>query len=124
MAVFIETVSIWHPEITKMPSATLTISEEARSEIDKSIVLSTFSMARLGLTYSRPLTTLALIRQKIMLVLSFFGLFYHIFSDLIFIIVTMSQSPRVEDVVPLFHTFGYGTLSKYLLTYLNFNKFY
>lgn len=97
--------------------------EKARSEIDQSIKLSTFSMARFGLTYTKPSTTSAFIKQKVMFLLSFFGIFYHIISDIIFIAVTIVKNPRVEFVVPLLHTFGYGALSTYTRK-VTINKLY
>lgn len=88
--------------------------EQAKREIDKSLVLSAFCMRRIGLSFNKPQSAAAYLRQKLMFTLSVCGICYHVFSEIVFIGLTLSNSPRVEDVVPLFHTFGYGALSKYL----------
>nr|QPX50372.1 odorant receptor [Helicoverpa armigera] len=85
--------------------------EQAKREIDESLVLSAFCMRRIGLSFQEPKTGSAYLRQKLMLIVSVCGICYHVFSEIVFIGLTLSNSPRVEDVVPLFHTFGYGALS-------------
>ncbi|XP_028025227.1 odorant receptor 4-like isoform X1 [Bombyx mandarina] len=85
--------------------------EQAKSEIDGSLVLSSFCMKRIGLSFESPKDFSSLLRQKIMFLLSFCGICYHVFSEIVYIGLTLTNSPRVEDVVPLFHTFGYGALS-------------
>lgn len=50
-----------------------------------------------------------------MVTLSFFTVFYHVFSDVVFFSQLMVNSPKVEDIVPTFHTFGFGLLCKNLL---------
>lgn len=84
----------------------------AKREIDESLMLSTFSMRRIGLSFDEALTAGAYFRQKLIFIASVCGIFAHVFSELVNIILTFYNSPRVEDVVPLLHTFGYGALSK------------
>lgn len=87
--------------------------EQAKREINESLVLSTFCMRRIGLSLVQdPKSRSAYLRQKLMLITSVCGICYHVFSEIVFIGLTLANSPRVEDVVPLFHTFGYGALSK------------
>lgn len=95
--------------LAKMSESTI---EQAKREIDDSLVLSAFCMRRIGLSFQDPMTGSAYLRQKLMLILSVCSICYHVFSEIVFIGLTLSNSPRVEDVVPLFHTFGYGALSK------------
>ncbi|CAG9575675.1 unnamed protein product [Danaus chrysippus] len=83
----------------------------AKREIDESLMLSTFSMRRIGLSFDETLTAGAYFRQKLIFIASVCGIFGHVFCELVNIILTFYNSPRVEDVVPLFHTFGYGSLS-------------
>ncbi|XP_026484409.1 odorant receptor 4-like [Vanessa tameamea] len=83
----------------------------AKIEIDESLMLSTFSMRRIGLFFDKPKTTAAYFRQKLMFVASVCSICCHVFSEFMNIVLTFASSPRVEDVVPLFHTFGYGALS-------------
>ncbi|XP_050359076.1 odorant receptor 4-like isoform X2 [Nymphalis io] len=68
-------------------------------------------MQRIGLSFDKPKTTSAYFRQKLMFVASVCSICCHVFSEFINIVLTFASSPRVEDVVPLFHTFGYGALS-------------
>nr|ALS03874.1 odorant receptor 3 [Ectropis obliqua] len=91
-----------------MSSTTL---EQAKNEIDMTLNLSIFCMRRIGLSFDAPKSTTAYLKQQLMLVLSVCGICYHVFSEIVYIGLTLSNSPRVEDVVPLFHTFGYGALS-------------
>nr|QEE82745.1 odorant receptor 27 [Conogethes pinicolalis] len=84
---------------------------EAKQEIAESLTLNTFCMNRIGLSFEEPKNTTAYLLQKCMFVLSVMGICYHVFSEIVYIGLTLSNSPRVEDVVPLFHTFGYGALS-------------
>ncbi|KAM3966690.1 odorant receptor 4 [Aphomia sociella] len=84
---------------------------EARKEIDKSLILNTFCMKCIGLSIEDANSMTSYFIQKLMLILSACGICYHVFSEIIFIGLTLANSPRVEDVVPLFHTFGYGALS-------------
>ncbi|XP_072935057.1 odorant receptor 4-like [Epargyreus clarus] len=88
-----------------------TARETAKREIDESLKLSIFCMKRIGLTFDKPKTTSSYLKQQIIFVLSALCICYHVFSELVHICLTVSNSPRVEDVVPLFHTFGYGALS-------------
>lgn len=90
-----------------------TVQEQAKAEILQSLNLSIFSMRQFGLSFDKPPNRRAFIRQKLILYLCFFGISYHIFSDIVNIGVTLATTPRVEFVVPLFHTFGYGALSKF-----------
>nr|QRF70981.1 odorant receptor [Semiothisa cinerearia] len=85
--------------------------EQAKSEIDKSLNLCTFCMRRIGLSFASPKGAAAYLKQQVMFALSVLGICYHVFSEIVYIGLTLSNSPRVEDVVPLFHTFGYGALS-------------
>ncbi|XP_022826861.1 odorant receptor 85c-like [Spodoptera litura] len=85
--------------------------EQAKREIDESLILSAFCMRRIGLSFQDPKSGVAYLRQKLMFIASVCGICYHVFSEIVFIGLTLSNSPRVEDVVPLFHTFGYGALS-------------
>ncbi|CAH0405882.1 unnamed protein product [Chilo suppressalis] len=87
------------------------MSEEAKREIAESLSLNTFCMERIGISFESPKSNIANVRQKLMFVLSVWGICYHVFSEIAYICLTLTKSPRVEDVVPLFHTFGYGALS-------------
>lgn len=87
--------------------------EEAKEEIHKSLILSSFCMSRVGLSFISPKTKSDFWKQKAMFVISMSSICYHVFGDIVYIALTLSDSPRVEDVVPLLHTFGYGALSKY-----------
>ncbi|XP_013195433.2 odorant receptor 4 isoform X1 [Amyelois transitella] len=84
---------------------------DPKREIDDSMVLSAFCMRRIGLSFESPKTMTSFLLQKLMFVASVCGICYHVFSEIVFIGLTLANSPRVEDVVPLFHTFGYGALS-------------
>nr|UVB79111.1 odorant receptor 12 [Heortia vitessoides] len=84
---------------------------EAKREIAESLVLNTFCMRRIGISFEDPKSGWAFFGQKLMFVLSVCSICYHVFSEIMYIGLTLSNSPRVEDVVPLFHTFGYGALS-------------
>ncbi|XP_045451674.1 odorant receptor 85c-like [Melitaea cinxia] len=83
----------------------------AKLEINKSLSLSIFSMRHIGLSFDKPKNASAYFRQKLIFVASVCGICCHVFSEFINIVLTFASSPRVEDVVPLFHTFGYGALS-------------
>ncbi|XP_049888049.1 odorant receptor 85c-like [Pectinophora gossypiella] len=85
--------------------------EQAEREIDKSLRLGKFCMRFIGLSFNPANNASEFMQQKVMLVLSVLGICYHVFSEIVYIGLTLSNSPRVEDVVPLFHTFGYGALS-------------
>lgn len=69
-------------------------------------------MRRMGLSFKRPESTSAYWLQKMLFIMTITFMCYHVFGDFVYIILIMSNSPRIEDVVPLFHTFGYGVLSK------------
>ncbi|CAG9783101.1 unnamed protein product [Diatraea saccharalis] len=84
---------------------------EAKREIAESLILNTFCMKRIGISFECPKSSLAKLRQKFVFVLSTWAICYHVFSEIAFIGLTLAKEPRVEDVVPLFHTFGYGALS-------------
>lgn len=86
--------------------------ERAKNEIAESLTLSTFCMQRIGFSFNRPNSFASYYSQKLMFILSVCGICYHVFSEIVFIGLTLWNSPRVEDVVPLLHTFGYGALSK------------
>lgn len=99
-----------------MSEATLA---EAKREIAESLTLNTFCMRRIGLSFEEPKNASSYLAQKFMLVLSVMSICYHVFSEIVYIGLTLSNSPRVEDVVPLFHTFGYGALSKLFWVIVN-----
>ncbi|XP_059049045.1 odorant receptor 85c-like [Achroia grisella] len=84
---------------------------KAKSEINKSLVLITFCMKSMGLSFEEPRNVMTFLFQKLVFILSVCTLCYHVFGDFVYIGITLSNSPRVEDVVPLFHTYGYGVLS-------------
>lgn len=94
---------------SKMDEST---KKAAKVEINKSLMLSIFSMRHIGLSFDKPKSASAYFRQKLIFVASVCGICCHVFSEFINIVLTFASSPRVEDVVPLFHTFGYGALSK------------
>nr|AQQ73536.1 olfactory receptor 69 [Heliconius melpomene rosina] len=83
----------------------------AKMEIDESLMLSTFSMRRIGLSFDKPRNATDYFLQKLIFSLSICGICCHVSTEFINIVLTFASSPRVEDVVPLFHTFGYGALS-------------
>ncbi|KAG6447599.1 odorant receptor 85c [Manduca sexta] len=85
--------------------------EQAKREIDESLKLSAFCMRRIGLSFEKHKNASAHLRQQLMFALSVCSICYHVFSEIMYIGLTLANSPRVEDVVPLFHTFGYGALS-------------
>ncbi|XP_073958621.1 odorant receptor 4-like [Choristoneura fumiferana] len=85
--------------------------EEARGEINATLSLCLFCMRWIGLSFDPPANARAYMRQKLMFIVSVCAIVYHVFSEIVYIGLTVSNSPRVEDVVPLFHTFGYGALS-------------
>lgn len=91
---------------------------EASREIAQSLTLNTFCMNRIGVSFEEPKNATSYILQKCMFALSVLTICYHVFSEIVYIGLTLSNSPRVEDVVPLFHTFGYGALSKFNLKFL------
>ncbi|KAI8429747.1 hypothetical protein MSG28_000298 [Choristoneura fumiferana] len=84
--------------------------EEARGEINATLSLCLFCMRWIGLSFDPPANARAYMRQKLMFIVSVCAIVYHVFSEIVYIGLTVSNSPRVEDVVPLFHTFGYGAL--------------
>lgn len=86
--------------------------EEARGEINETLSLCLFCMRWIGLSFEPPASARAYMRQKLMFIVSVCAIVYHVFSEIVYIGLTVSNSPRVEDVVPLFHTFGYGALSE------------
>lgn len=86
--------------------------EESAKEIDKSLMFAKFCMRRMGLSFKVPEKKSAYVLQKMIFIFTITSMCYHVFGDIIYICLTLSHSPRVEDVVPLFHTFGYGLLSK------------
>ncbi|XP_026764620.1 odorant receptor 85c-like [Galleria mellonella] len=83
---------------------------KAKAEIKESLFLTTFCMKCMGLSFEHPKTMTTYIIQKLMFILSVCAICYHVFGDIVYIGITMVHSPQVEDVVPLFHTFGYGAL--------------
>ncbi|XP_013166614.1 PREDICTED: odorant receptor 4-like [Papilio xuthus] len=85
--------------------------ERAKNEIAESLSLSTFCMQRIGFSFNRTNRFVSYYTQKLMFILSVCGICYHVFSEMVFIGLTLWNSPRVENVVPLLHTFGYGALS-------------
>lgn len=97
--------------------------ELAKRDIDESLVLSRFCMKLIGLSFEKPKGR-SLLRQKLMFTLSVCTICYHVFSEIVNIGLTFSNSPKVEDVVPLFHTFGYGVLSECLHRNIFCGKFY
>lgn len=94
----------------------------AKREIAETLTLNTFCMNRIGLSFEEPKSATSYFLQKCMLILSVASICYHVFSEIAYIGLTLSNSPRVEEVVPLFHTFGYGALSKFVL--IRFFKHY
>ncbi|KAJ2946490.1 hypothetical protein O0L34_g12538 [Tuta absoluta] len=86
-------------------------TEQAENEIDESLKLCKFCMRLIGLSFEAPKTATGNLLQKAMLALSVMSICYHVFSEIAFIGLALSNSPKVEEVVPLFHTFGYGALS-------------
>ncbi|XP_039745367.1 odorant receptor 4-like [Pararge aegeria] len=83
----------------------------AKQEIERSLKIVLFSMQRIGFSFDKPKNAAAYLLQKIILVVSVCGICLHVFSELAYILFTFASSPSIEDVVPLFHTFGYGALS-------------
>lgn len=86
--------------------------EESNKEIDKSLIFAKFCMRRMGLSFKTPENRSAYWVQKIIFIFTISSMCYHVFGDIVYICLTLYDSPRVEEVVPLFHTFGYGVLSK------------
>lgn len=94
-----------------------TAIESAKREIDESLKLSTFCMRRIGINFDKSKSTSSYLKQQATFIFSALCICYHVFSEAVNIGLTFSNSPRVEDVVPLLHTFGYGALSKLFLFY-------
>ncbi|CAH2267138.1 jg2876 [Pararge aegeria aegeria] len=92
----------------KMEESTM---KAAKQEIERSLKIVLFSMQRIGFSFDKPKNAAAYLLQKIILVVSVCGICLHVFSELAYILFTFASSPSIEDVVPLFHTFGYGALS-------------
>ncbi|CAK1548309.1 unnamed protein product [Leptosia nina] len=86
-------------------------TDVAKREIRESLKLSTFFMRLIGFTLHKPKTPSAVIIQKLIFSATVVGVVIHVLSELSFLCVTSTNSPRVEDVVPLIHTVGYGILS-------------
>nr|QLI62054.1 odorant receptor 11 [Streltzoviella insularis] len=97
-------------------------TELAKREIDESLILCKFCMRYIGLSFEEPKSRRGYLTQKLMFLLSVCVIFYHVFSEIVYIGLTLSNSPRVEDVVPLFHTFGYGALSIAKMSVLWYKK--
>ncbi|XP_038208938.1 odorant receptor 85c-like [Zerene cesonia] len=85
--------------------------EKAKQEIDRSLNLSFFCMRYIGFSFDEPKHRIARLLQRLWFFASIVVICSHGFSEIAFIVVTFANSPRVEDVVPLFHTLGYGILS-------------
>ncbi|GBP12143.1 Odorant receptor 4 [Eumeta japonica] len=88
-----------------------TLRELAHREISESLYLSNFCMHRIGLSFESKKSFFSYVWQKVLFALSFASICYHVFSEITYISITLVNSPRVEEVVPLLHTFGYGLLS-------------
>ncbi|KAJ2946491.1 hypothetical protein O0L34_g12538 [Tuta absoluta] len=86
-------------------------SEQAEREITESLQYSIFCMRRLGLAFDPPKSQWVAIRLRLILGVSLLSVIYHLFSDIAYIVVTLPNSPKFEDVIPFFHIFGYGVLS-------------
>ncbi|XP_068629238.1 odorant receptor 4-like [Battus philenor] len=86
-------------------------NEEAKKEIEESLSLSFFCMQCIGFSFTVPKRPSSYYRQKLLFLLSICGIFYHFLSEFVYIILTFWNSPRIENVVPLLHTFGYGVLA-------------
>lgn len=109
--------------IIEPPKMDQTSRELAKREIDESLKLSTFCMRRIGINFDKPKSTSSYLIQQVIFILSALCICYHVFSEAVNIGLTFFNSPRVEDVVPLFHTFGYGALSKLLILFIVINSF-
>ncbi|XP_059048992.1 odorant receptor 4-like [Achroia grisella] len=84
---------------------------KAKTEIYTSLRMITLCMKCLGLSFEDAKTITTYVIQKMKLLLCVSAVCYHVFSDIVYIGLTLSDSPRVQDVVPLFHPFGYSILS-------------
>lgn len=84
---------------------------EAKAEIDKSLNFAFFCVRQFGLTFEPTKNPYHYTREKLMVILSFVTICYHVFSELVYIVLVLAHEPKVETVVPLLHTFGYGFLS-------------
>ncbi|XP_053600219.1 odorant receptor 85c-like [Plodia interpunctella] len=84
---------------------------DPKKEIDDSLRIYAFCMRRIGLSSDSSGTAVSYVLQQLMFAASVCGICYHVFSEIVFIGLTLAHSPKVQDVVPLFHTFGYGALS-------------
>ncbi|CAG4925069.1 unnamed protein product [Colias eurytheme] len=96
--------------------------EIAKREIKESLKLSTFCMRLIGFSLTKPKTPTSVFLQRLTFVATIFGVGIHVFSEVTFLCVTSANSPRVEDVVPLIHTVGYGILSISKFAVLNFKR--
>ncbi|KPJ15533.1 hypothetical protein RR48_09462 [Papilio machaon] len=85
--------------------------EGAKNEIAESLSLSTSCMQQIGFSFKRPNRFATYYRQKLIFILCVCSICYHLFSEVVIIGLTLFNSPRVEDVVPLLHIVGYGILS-------------
>jgi hypothetical protein len=88
---------------------------EAQQEIAETLILSSVSMKYIGISFVDPKTRGAYLCQKLIFMFSVFIICYHVFSDVVYMALIFSHSPKIEDIVPYFHTFGYGALSEFFL---------
>ncbi|XP_041974143.1 odorant receptor 4-like [Aricia agestis] len=95
---------------------------EARREIDESFKLCLFSMKFIGLSFTKPASNEAYLVQKMIVLISVCSICYHVFSEVMNIIFTFANSPKVEEVVPLFHVLGYGALSIFKMSVMWYQK--
>lgn len=87
-------------------------SNLAKQEIKDSLKLCNFFMNLIGFTLHKPTSLSDIVIQRLIFVWTIVGVSIHVFSETSFLYVTSRNSPRIEDVVPLIHTVGYGSLSK------------
>lgn len=92
-----------------------TTRKAAKQEIEESLKIVLFNMQRIGFSFDKPATASAYLQQKFILVVSVCGICVHVLTELVHLLFTFASSPSMEDVVPLFHIFGYGVLSKNIM---------
>lgn len=87
---------------------------QAKREIFESFSLCTYSLRNIGIVIDRTQSNLVhLLRHQLLIGLCFLTILYHVISDVVFLVDVMLKSPTVMDIVPGFHTFGYGLQSGY-----------
>ncbi|XP_022115806.2 odorant receptor 4-like [Pieris rapae] len=82
----------------------------AKQEIKDSLKLSNTILKLLGFTLNKPATVTYAVVQKCLFITTIVIITIHVLSELACLYVTSITTPQVDQVVPLLHIVGYGTL--------------